>query len=391
MVVKTAVTGMGIRLILSLALWLGLRAHCSAFAQDIKYAADPDASKNMTLLLKDFDPKPMLHVPVHGIARAKFPVIDVHNHVNDPGGIHGEEIPAAEVVRRMDQMNVQKIVILTGQWGEKLQGLIDKMVKPYPERFVVFTQIDYKDIDEPGFTAKQVAQLDDAVRRGARGLKVLKDLGLGDRDKQGKLITIDDPRLDAIWEECGRLGIPVAIHTSDPEAFFTPVDNHNERYEELHENPSWSFYGPGIPSKEELLRQRNHVFEKHPRTTFIALHVANWPENLDTVSSWLDKYPNMLVEFGARQAELGRQPRRAGRFFREYQDRILFGTDSEPETAMYANYFRWLETADEYFPYWGYPGQGRWEIYGLELPDSILEKVYHKNADRMFAQFKGAR
>ena len=219
----------------------------------------------------------------------------------------------------------------------------------------------------------------------------MKDLGLGDRDKQGKLITIDDPRLDAIWEECGRLGIPVAIHTSDPEAFFTPVDNHNERYEELHENPTWSFYGPGIPSKEELLRQRNRVFEKHPRTTFIALHVANWPENLDAVSSWLDKYPNMLVEFGARQAELGRQPRRAGKFFRDYQDRILFGTDSEPETGMYANYFRWLETADEYFPYWGYPGQGRWEIYGLELPDSILEKVYHKNADRMFAQFKGSR
>ena len=196
MVVKTAVTGMGIRLILSLAWWFGLGAHCSAFAQDIKYAADPNASKNMTLLLKDFDPKPMLHVPVHEIARAKFPVIDVHNHVNDPGGIHGEEIPAAEVVRRMDQMNVQKIVILTGQWGEKLQGLIDKMVKPYPQRVVVFAQIDYQDIDEPGFTAKQVAQLDDAVRRGARGLKVLKDLGLGDRDKQGSLIRIDDPRLD---------------------------------------------------------------------------------------------------------------------------------------------------------------------------------------------------
>jgi uncharacterized protein len=391
MAVKAIVKKIAVRSRLGLALWFGMAGHCPLQAQDIKYSADPNASKNMTLLLKDFDPKPMLHVPSHEIARAKFPVIDVHNHVNDPGGVHGEEIPAAEVVRRMDQMNVQKIVILTGQWGEKLQGLIDKMVKPYPDRFVVFAQIDYKNIDEPDFIAKQVAQLDDAVRRGARGLKVLKDLGLGDRDKQGKLIAVDDPRLDAIWEECGKLGIPVAIHTSDPEAFFTPVDNHNERYEELHENPSWSFYGPGIPSKEELLRQRNHVFEKHPRTTFIALHVANWPENLDVVSAWLDKYPNMLVEFGAREAELGRQPRRAVKFFQDYQDRILFGTDSEPETAMYANYFRWLETADEYFPYWGYPGQGRWDIYGLELPDAILEKVYHKNADKMFTQFKGAR
>jgi predicted TIM-barrel fold metal-dependent hydrolase len=119
------------------------------------------------------------------------------------------------------------------------------------------------------------------------------------------------------------------------------------------------------------------------------LHVANWPENLDTVSEWLKKYPNMLVEFGAREAELGRQPRRARQFFMDFQDRILFGTDSEPDPKMYANYFRWLETADEYFEYWGYPGQGRWEIYGMELPDEVLEKVYHKNAERMFAQFKG--
>jgi predicted TIM-barrel fold metal-dependent hydrolase len=362
-----------------------------ARAQDITYSPDPNAAKNMTLLLKDFDPRPMLHVPSHEVPRAKFPVIDVHNHVNDPGGVHAEEISPAEVIRRMDQANVEKIVILTGQWGAKLQGLIDKMVKPYPDRFMVFTQIDYSKIDDPDFSAKQVEQLRDSVRRGARGLKILKDLGLSDKDKSGKLVPIDDPRLDPIWEECGRLGIPVAIHTSDPEAFFTPVDNHNERYEELHQNPTWSFYGPGIPSKEALLAQRNHVFEKHPHTTFIALHVANWPENLDAVSAWLDKYPNMVVEFGARQAELGRQPRRAYKFFMDYQDRILFGTDSEPQTDMYANYFRWLETADEYFPYWGYPGQGRWGIYGLQLPDPVLEKVYHKNAERVFAQFTGIR
>ena len=357
--------------------------------QEIKYSQDPNASKNMTLLLKDFDPKSMMHAEVHDVPRAKFPVIDMHNHVNDAGGIHGEAIPPAEVVRRMDHANVQKIVILTGMWGDKLQGVLDKMVKPYPDRFIVFAQYDWSKIDDANFTAEMVAQMDDAVKRGARGLKVLKDLGLGVRDRTGKLIPIDDPRLDPVWEECGRLGIPVAIHSTDPEAFFTPLDNHNERYEELITNPSWSFYGPQFPSKEALLAQRNHIIEKHPRTTFIALHVANWPENLDAVSSWLDKYPNMYVEFGARQAELGRQPRRSRKFFVDYQDRILFGTDSEPEEAMYANYFRWLETGDEYFPYWGYPGQGRWEIYGMELPDGVLEKVYHKNADKIFAQFKG--
>jgi uncharacterized protein len=373
------------------ALLLAAGASYLAKGQEIKYSQDPNASKRMTLLLKDFDPQPMLHVAVHDTPRAKFPVIDFHNHVDDAAGIHGQDIPPAEVVRRMDHANVEKIVILTGMWREKLQAVLDKMVKPYPDRFIVFTQVDWSKIDDPDFSSKMVEQLDDAVKRGARGLKVLKDLGLGAQDKSGKFIAIDDPRIDPVWEECGRLGIPVAIHTSDPEAFFNPIDKHNERYEELMENPTWSFYGPKFPSKKTLLDERNHAFEKHPRTTFVALHVANWPENLDAVSAWLDKYPNIYVEFGARQAELGRQPRRARQFFLDYQERILFGTDSEPEEQMYASYFRWLETPDEYFPYWGYPGQGRWNIYGMELPDSVLEKVYHKNAEKIFAQFKSLR
>ncbi len=361
-----------------------------AMSQDIAYKEDPNAAGRMTLLLKDFEPRPMVHLPVHEVLRAKFPVIDMHNHVNDAQGINGDKIPPADVVRTMDQANIKTIVILTGLWGEKLQGVLDTMVKPYPGRFIVFTQIDWSRIDDPNFSAEMVQQLDDAVRRGARGLKVLKDLGLGVRDKTGNLVAIDDERLDPIWEECGKLGIPVSIHSTDPEAFFTPTDKYNERYEELMHNPTWSFYGPKFPSKEKLLEERNHAFAKHPHTTFVALHVANWPENLDAVSMWLKKYPNMSVEFGAREAELGRQPRRARQFFLDFQDRIMFGTDSEPDPKMYGNYFRWLETADEYFDYWGYPGQGRWEIYGMELPDGVLEKVYHKNAERIFSQFKGA-
>ncbi len=176
----------------------------------------------------------------------------------------------------MDEANIEKIVILTGMWGEKLQGVLDKMVKPYPDRFIVFAQFDWSKINDVNFSAEMVAQLDDAVRRGARGLKVLKDLGLQVRDNSGKLVAIDDPRLDPVWEECGKLGIPVAIHSTDPEAFFTSVDNRNERYEELISNPSWSFYGPKYPSKETLLQERNHIVEKHPNTTFIALHLANW-------------------------------------------------------------------------------------------------------------------
>jgi uncharacterized protein len=328
-------------------------------------------------------------VAAHDVPRARFPVIDVHNHVNDATTNHGAQVPPADVVRVMDQANVNQVVILTGMWGDKLQSVIDKMVKPYPDRFPVFTQFDWSKVNDHNFSQEMVERLDDAVRRGARGLKVLKDLGPGVKDKSGKLIPVDDPRLDPMWEECGKLGIPVSIHTSDPEAFFLPLDKYNERYEELMHNPTWSFFGPQFPAKLTLLEQRNRVIAKHPHTTFIALHVANWPENLDAVSAWLDQYPNMYVEFGAREAELGRQPRRARKFFLDYQDRILFGTDSDPDKKMYSNYFRWLETADEYFEYWGYPEQGRWEIYGMELPDSVLEKVYNKNAQKIFSQFKG--
>jgi uncharacterized protein len=354
----------------------------------IGYKSADNADEKKTLLLKDFHPTPMLHAKVHNVDRAKYYVIDVHNHVNDAMGID-DHMPPERVVEIMDKTNVKTVVILTGMWGEKLQKVMDEMVKPYPGRFIVFTQIDWSKIDDPNFSQEMVAQLDDAVKRGARGLKQLKDFGLSVRDKSGKLVTVDDPRLDPVWEECGRLGIPVSIHVTDPEAFFHPADNTNERYEELTEHPDWSFHGPQFPSKESVLQARDRMFAKHPHTTFVALHMANWPENLDYVSHLLDTLPNVMVEFGAREAELGRQPHRAREFFIKYQDRIMFGTDNGMDEAMYRNHFRWLETGDEYFDYWGYPGQGRWEIYGMELPDAVLEKIYHKNAERLFQQFRG--
>lgn len=354
----------------------------------ITYESVPNADQKKTLLLRDFHPRSMLHVPEHQVLRAKFPVIDVHQHVDDARGI-GDHIPPERLIQIMDATNVKKIVILTGMWGDKLQKVLDELVKPHPDRFMVFTQIDFSKINDPNFSDEMVQQLDDAVARGARGLKQLKDLGLEDRDKSGKLIPVDDPRLDPIWEECGRLGIPVAIHTTDPEAFFLPVDGNNERYDELMENPSWSFYGKGLPSKQEILAQRDRVFAKHPQTKFIALHMANWPENLDYVANLLDTHPNVYVEFGAREAELGREPQRAREFFIKYQDRIMFGADFTAEEEMYRNHFRWLETDDEYFDYFGYPGQGRWKIYGMRLPDGVLEKIYHLNAEKLFAEYRG--
>jgi len=359
----------------------------SAPSGQIGYKSAADAEQKKTLLLRDFHSVSMLHVPTHEISRSKFYVIDVHNHINDAAKIE-EHMPPARVVEIMDKTNVKTVVILTGMWGDKLQHVIDEMVKPYPGRFVVFTQMDWSKIDDPDFGGEMVRQLDDAVGRGARGLKLLKDFGLGVRDKSGKLIAIDDPRLDPVWSECGRLGIPVFIHTGDPEAFFHPTDGRNERYEELTEHPDWSFYGPQFPSFEQLLEARNRVFARHSETLFVSLHMG-WPENLPWVMRMLDDHPNVMVEFGAREAELGRQPRQTRELFLKYQDRVMFGTDNGMDEAMYRNIFRWLETGDESFDYWGYPAQGRWEIYGLELPDTVLEKIYHLNAERVFRQFKG--
>ena len=348
-----------------------------------------EEAKQEGLLLRDFKPISRLHVPVHHVSKARFPAIDIHNHINDPRDLFEKHMPVTDIVRVMEETNVRMIVILTGLWGDRLQRVIDEMVTPYPDRFKVFTQLDWSKVDEADFGQQMAAQIRDSVRRGARGLKILKSLGLTVRDKSGKLIPVDDSRLEPVWAECGRLGIPVPIHVTDPEAFFYPVGPDNERIGELGDHPEWSFSGPEFPSKEEIMEARNRVFGKHPNTTFISLHVGNWPENLDYVSATLDRYPNMVVELGERQADLGRQPRRARKFFLEYQDRILFGTDRPPREAMYHSYFRWLETRDEYFEYWTWPRQGRWRIFGLDLPDSVLENIYHFNAEKIFRQFKG--
>jgi len=372
-----------------LSLTLLAAALGSAQQTPIGYKPAADADSKKTILLKDFHPEPALHAASHQVKRAKFPVIDVHTHTNDARGI-GDRVDPKEMVARMDRLNVKTAVILSGGWGDDLQKIVDTMVKPYPGRFMVMTLIDWSKIDDPNFSQLMVRQLDDSVAQGARGLKIFKELGLGVRDASGKLIPVDDPRLDPIWDECGRLGIPVFIHVADPEAFFHPIDASNERYEELIEHPDWSFYGPQFPSLPELMAQRDRMFAKHPRTTFAALHFGSWPENLDFVEQTLEKFPNVMIETGAREGELGRQPRRVRSLFLKYPDRIMFGTDEGASEEMYHNYFRWLETEDEYFPYAQYPAQGRWMIYGLGLPDDVLEKVYHGNAERLFGQFKGA-
>ena len=356
--------------------------------------------------IRDFQPRSMLHVAETQVPRAKFPVIDFHTHLSfsaagKAGVPHGDQrrfrAPAAEVLKVMDAVNLRTMVNLTGGVGPGLEQAIKDYQQAHPGRFVTFTEPRWDRTNQPNYPREQADEIARAKKAGAKGVKVLKTLGLYLREQitSGPLVKIDDPRFDPMWEACGALNMPVAIHISDPEAFFLPTDRFNERFEELNNHPDWSFHNRDYPSNQELLDARNRVFARHPKTTFVALHVGNNAENLGYVGECLDKFKNMHVEIGARIGELGRQPRTARRFFDRYQDRVLFGTDAVPygkETPqqifgeeLYRIYYRFLETEDEYFDYAPapVPPQGRWRIYGLGLPDQVLRKVYNENATRL--------
>jgi predicted TIM-barrel fold metal-dependent hydrolase len=360
-------------------------------------AAPNTQSATDSLLLQDFQPRSMLVVPETPVVRARFPVVDVHTHPtfrtrNVAGVPHGEEVrasaTAAELLAIMDRRNLRTIVNLTGGVGAGLAESVRTLQQPHPGRFVIFTEPSYDRIAEPGYARWQAGELARAKAAGAHGVKVLKTLGLYLREgvTTGPLVKIDDPRFDPMWEACGALGLPVAIHISDPTAFFLPIDGNNERYEELQRHPDWSFAGKDYPSNAELLAARDRVLARHPKTTFIGLHVGHSSEDLGAASRALDRFPNLQVEIAARIAELGRQPRASRRFFDKYQDRILFGTDGVRD-QLYPFYFRFLETEDEYFEYGPgpVPAQGRWRIYGVGLSDPVLKKVYSENAVRLLS------
>jgi len=367
-------------------------------------AEHPSAPKPLDL--SHYEPKSMLHVHESYVERAKFPLIDIHTHISvSTKSEAGVELSPdrqyfgtpQELLAVMDRKNIRAMVNLTGGYEKGLADTVAKYDRAYPGRFYTFTEPSYSRFKEADYPKLQAQAIEQAHRDGARGLKILKTLGLYLRENiiSGTLVRIDDPRFDPMWDACGQLNMPVAIHVSDPIAFFTPTDRFNERYEELNNHPDWSFYGADFPSNDELLAARNRVMAKHPKTQFIVLHVGNFAEDLQNVSGNLGRFPNMCVDIAARIGELGRQPRTARRFFDKHQDRILFGTDATPHgddypqqvfnDKLYEIYFRFLETDDEYFDYAPakIPPQGRWKIYGINLPDSILSKIYYENAKRM--------
>ena len=323
-----------------------------------------------------YDPVSTLKVPEHIVTKAKFPFIDVHNH---QWNLSEQTIP--NLLSDMDKLNMAVMVNLSGGNGSKLEGMTKSIRSKSPKRFIVFANIDFSGIGEADWTAKAVHQLEADVKNGANGLKIFKNLGFSVTDKDGKRVAIDDPRLYAIWEKCGELKIPVLIHTADPKPFWDPVDEHNERWLELVTHPRRKREANDPEPWEQLIAEQHRMFKKHPTTTFIAAHFGWYPNDLGKLGSLLNEMPNMMVEFGAIIAELGRQPRAAKQFFEKYQDRIMFGKDSwVPEE--YTTYFRVLETEDEYFPYHK-KYHAFWRIYGMGLPDAILKKIYYKNALRI--------
>jgi predicted TIM-barrel fold metal-dependent hydrolase len=356
--------------------------------------------------LSQYEPGSMLHVKKTRVERARYPLIDIHTHLSFSSKVeNGVSLAAGRhflatpesLLPVMERCNIRALTNLTGGFGDGLAESVQKFDKTHPDRFYTFTEPSYNRFLERDYPKLQSQAIADAHSAGAKGLKILKTLGLYLRENitTGKLVKVDNARFDPMWDTCGQLGIPVAIHVSDPVAFFTPTDRFNERYEELNNHPDWSFYDHDFPTNEEILEARNHVFARHPNTQFISLHVGNFAEDLENVSENLDRFPNMSVDIAARIGELGRQPRTARKFFEKYQDRILFGTDATPNAEqfpqqiyndkLYEIYFRFLETDDEYFDYAParVPPQGRWRIYGINLPEGILQKVYSANAARL--------
>jgi predicted TIM-barrel fold metal-dependent hydrolase len=340
-----------------------------------KFVAMVTAKSEVDLRLSDFRPRSMLVTPVHDLKRAKFPAVDYHNHLDAQG-------PAA-VLEVMDECGIERIVNITMRVGEEAVAVIKRFHSSAPGRFATYAWMDWTGLHWPDFFSHCADRLEQMVEHGACGLKVWKDLGTSLRDSTGNLLPVDDERLAPMFEKAAELGVPVMFHTADPDAFFLPVDERNERFEELAAHPDWSFCSAHF-GKQELLQQRDRVFARHPRTTFVAAHVAERAEELSYVSGLLEMHPNVLVDIGARTAELGRQPYTAREFFLKHSDRILFGTDLIPEVGMYRLHFRFLETADEYFEYPSHASrQGRWNIYGLFLPDDVLRRIYRENALRI--------
>jgi len=327
----------------------------------------------------DYRPHSTLVAPEHTVPRAKYPAIDFHGH---PQGRLGSAQTLAAMVSELDQLNVGLMVAADNMSGDRLrQAIATISASPQKDRVRVLAGIDFRDVG-PGWAGKAVPQLEADVKAGAVGVgEIAKSFGLSIMKPDGSRLKIDDPDLDPIWDACARLNLPVFIHTADPQEFFAPIDNHNERWLELALFPGRRYPADRFPSFEQLMSERDNLFKKHPRTTFVAAHMGWHANDLPRLGRMFDAMPNLSAELGAVLYDIGRQPRAAHDFFVKYQDRILFGKDAY-EPSEYPYYWRVLETKDDYFDYYR-DYHAFWKLYGIDLPDAVLKKVYYANALRL--------
>ena len=344
------------------------------------------AQVDSALQVEEYDPQSTLVVPEHIITKAKYPFVDVHSHQWDMSKENLEKI-----VAEMDKMNMAVMVNLSGRGFERLPdgrfGLkppeemyeaIETIEENIPGRLVQFTNVDFNNIDDPDWAERTVNQLEEDIMKGAKGLKIYKNLGMDLKDSKGNRVPVDDPRIDPVWEKCAELKIPVLIHTADPAPFWESWNRDNERWFELKERPDRKRSPEKYPPWEKIINEQHNLFRNHPNTIFINAHLGWLGNDLARLGKLLDELPNVYTEIGAVLAEIGRQPRFAREWMIKYQDRVLFGKDAwNPEE--YHVYFRVLETADEYFDYYR-KRHAFWKMYGLNLPDEVLKKLYFKNA-----------
>ncbi|MBT8291887.1 MAG: amidohydrolase [Eudoraea sp.] len=325
---------------------------------------------------EEYNPKSTLVVTKNIVEKARYPFIDIHSHQ-----FKMATQDLSELVSSMDKMNMAVMVNLSGGSGEGFKNIMDNINQNYPNRFVVFANVNFTGVGNPDWADNAVRQLEEDVKNGAKGLKIYKSLGLRNKDIDGNRIGIDDRRLDPIWAKCGELEIPVLIHAADPKSFWDSMDSSNERWLELKTRPRRKRSATNPAPWEQIIGEQHNMFKKHPQTKFINAHMGWYANNLQKLAELMDEMPNMYVGIGAVIAELGRQPRNARNFFIKYQDRILFGKDSY-QPKEFPTYFRVLETNDEYFPYYK-KYHAFWAMYGLNLPDEVLKKVYYKNAIKL--------
>ncbi len=327
--------------------------------------------------IQNYEPRPTLVLPEHHPYRARYPFIDIHSHQDLL--ISPEKL--AQLVKDMDSLNLQILVNLSGGFGNTLQAGIQNMQGRYPGRFITFANIGFSGIADRDYSRRVAYQFEQDVRDGAQGLKIYKSFGMDFKDIDGSRIAVDDPRFDELFEACARLNTPVLIHTADPKPFFDPVDKYNERWLELTAIPTRRHPPDRYPGWKTLIEEQHRLFARHPKTIFINAHLGWLGGNLDELGRLMDRLPNVYTDIAAVLAELGRQPRQARDWFIKQQDRVLFGKDAW-NPVEYHTYFRVLETADEYFDsYRKY--QGLWKLYGLDLPDEVLRKLYYENALRI--------